>query len=89
MNIIKLNKYKDYYDNKNNIPSNIKNIGIDRTSIYLIENLPDNIEKLYLGYYFNGKLFNLPSSIKIIKIVISIYDFKKLHHTLGSSEHLL
>ena len=42
----------------------------------MIENLPDSIEELELGYDFNLKLDNLPSSIKIITIKNNKYDWE-------------
>ena len=56
-----------YFNNKINIPSNIKIIKLGYYNINLIDYLPDNIEELNLEYYCNLKLINLPSSIKIIK----------------------
>ena len=35
--------------------------------MYLTENLPNNIEELFLGKFFNLELNNLPNSIKKIK----------------------
>ena len=46
---------------------NIKYICIGYNNQNLIDNLPNSIIKLELGYYFNLKLNDLPTSIKIIK----------------------
>jgi len=41
--------------------------------------LPDNLEELNLGYYFNGSLDNLPTSLKTLKISDK-YDINKLNN---------
>ena len=49
------------------LPSGIKILSIDCNNLSLIENLPNNVEELFLGENFNLELNNLPNSIKIIK----------------------
>ena len=48
-----------------NIPLNIKILKLDCNN-KIIDNLPNSIEELYLGEYFDSELNNLPNSIKII-----------------------
>ena len=48
-----------------NLP-NIKYIKIDCNNIDIIENLPNSVEEIKFGYYFNLEIQNLPNSIKKI-----------------------
>lgn len=63
------------FSEKINLPTNIKHLIIDCNNEYIIENLPDSLEILEFGCYFNLEINNLPSGIK--KIIFdrkSIYD---------------
>ena len=53
-----------------NLP-NIKYIKINCNNINIIENLPNSVEEIIFGYYFDLELQNLPNSIK----KISFYYF--------------
>ena len=46
------------------LPLNIEILSLNCDNLYLIENLPNSVKELYLGYNFNLKLNNLPSSIE-------------------------
>ena len=50
------------------IPTNIKILKLNCNNIYVIDNLPNSIEELYLLDKFNLELNNLPNSIKIISL---------------------
>ena len=55
-----------WFEQKVDLPFNIRFLGLDCNNSYLIEQLPDTIEEINIGLYFNLKLMNLPSSIKKI-----------------------
>jgi hypothetical protein len=54
------------FNEKLDLPHNIKSIILDCNNHYIINNLSDNIEELELGRNFNLELNDLPSSIKKI-----------------------
>ena len=53
------------FNQRVNLP-NIKYLQIDCNNIDIIENLPNSIEEIIFGMWFNLKLQNLPNSIKKI-----------------------
>ena len=55
-----------WFEQKVDLPFNIRFLGLDCNNSYLIEQLPDTIEEINIGLYFNLKLMNLSSSIKKI-----------------------
>ena len=54
------------FNQKINLPFNIKSLRLDTNNGSFAEYLPDTIEELNLWYNFNLDLNNLPSSIKKI-----------------------
>jgi hypothetical protein len=48
------------------IPYNIIKLSLDCSNQYIINNLPNNIEELYFGFFFDLELNDLPNSIKKI-----------------------
>ena len=48
------------------ILSNVKILKLDCNNKKIINYLPNSIEELYLGYYFNLELNDLPNSIRIL-----------------------
>ena len=56
------------FNQKLEIPFNIQILNLNCNNQYIIDNLPNSIEEIELGIYFNLELCNLPSSIRIIKI---------------------
>ncbi len=61
---------------------------MDCNNKYIIDNIPNNIEELYLNVSFNLKLDNLPSSIKIIKFNANSKYNKKLNNLPKLLEYL-
>ena len=60
------------FNQKINLPHNIRSLSLNFNNVSYIDNLPNSIEELELGSLFNMKLDNLPSSIK--KITFSTYS---------------
>jgi hypothetical protein len=72
------------------IPYNLLYLKLYCNNLNLIENIPNNVEELELGMYFDLELNNLPNSIRIIRF--SIYRFgdydKELNNLVDSIEIL-
>ena len=64
------------FKQKLEIPFNINVLNLDCNNQYLIENLPNSIEEIELGDYFDLKLDNLPSSMRIIRIKNAKYNWE-------------
>ena len=62
------------FKQKLEIPFNIRILNLNCNNQYIIDNLPNSIEELELGIYFNLKLDDLPSSMRIIRIENEKYD---------------
>jgi hypothetical protein len=76
------------FNKKVDIPLKLKYLKLECNNLYLIENLPNNVEELELGEYFDLELNNLPNSVRIIKFHRnSIYD-KELNNLVDSIEIL-
>jgi hypothetical protein len=75
------------FNEKLDISPNIKSIILDCNNQYIINNLPDSIEELELGYNFNLELNNLPSSIK--KIIFNNKNYNKPLNNLPKGIELL
>jgi hypothetical protein len=75
------------FDQELNIPLNIKILKLDCNN-KIIDNLPNSIEELYLGEYFNSELNNLPNSIKIISFVKYSKYNRELNNLSKSLEKL-
>jgi len=54
------------FNQKDDLPTNIKSLTIDCNNLFYIDFLPYGIEEIKLGIIFNLELDNLPSSIKKI-----------------------
>jgi hypothetical protein len=81
-------KFGYKFNEKLDIPYNIKSIYLDCNNQYIINNLPNSIEELEFGYYFNLELNDLPSSIK--KIVFNKYNnYNKPLNNLPKNVELL
>jgi len=76
------------FNQKFDIPSNIKIIKLNCNNKYIIDNLPNNIEELYLDWKFNLELDNLPNSIKIIKFYPYCSFNKQLNNLPKSLEQI-
>ena len=64
------------FKQKLEIPFNIRILNLECNNQYIINNLPDSIEELELGIWFNLKLDNLPSSMRIIRIKNVKYNWE-------------
>ena len=71
------------------IPLNIKILKLNCNNIYLIENLPNSIEELYLLKDFDLELNNLPSSIKLISFDKNNNYDKDLNNLPSSLEKII
>ena len=67
------------------LPSNIKILYIECNNKYLIDWLPNSIEQLYFGRYFDSPLNDLPNSIK----KISFNKISKYNYPLNNLPKLL
>ena len=80
--------FSDYDDYKICIETNNKFEIKYCNNIYLIENMPNSIEELYLGGCFDLELNNLPNSIKIISFHYNSEYNKELNNLPKSLEKL-
>jgi hypothetical protein len=77
------------FNQKVNIPLKLKYLRLDCNNLCLIENLPNNLEELVLGKYFNLELNNLPNSVHIIRFSPdNIYYTRELNNLVDSIEIL-
>ena len=70
------------------IPSNIKILKLNCNNVHIINNLPNGVEELVLGYNFNLDLNDLPNSIKIISFDPNSFYYKELNNLPKSLEKL-
>jgi len=70
-----LTHLKLYCNQKVDLPQNLKYLYCKETT--MVNYLPDSLDELKLGYYFNSPLDNLPISLKTLKISDK-YDKNKL-----------
>jgi hypothetical protein len=76
------------FNEKLDIPPNIKSIKINCNNQYIVNNLSDNIEELELGFDFDLELNDLPSSIK--KIIFNKHsNYDKSLNNLPKNVELL
>ena len=70
------------------IQTNVKILKLNCNNRKIIDYLPNSIEELYLGYYFNLELNDLPNSIKIISFNKNSKYNKELNNLPKSLEKL-
>jgi hypothetical protein len=76
------------FNQKVNIPSNLKYLNIDSNNPDIIENLPNSIEELELGTHFNLELNNLPNSVHTIRFNVNSNYNHELNNLVDTIEIL-
>jgi len=64
--------FGSHFNQQVNLPFRVQFLEVRCNNINIIDYLPDSVEELVLGSYFNLELNNLPSSIKNLLLIIVI-----------------